>query len=116
MKLTIRKALVNDIVHSFCYCCRKKTAQWPLVIFEGQAFASILPVEFLDTLLVPYIDYALRRNKNYVIAMRQVILLATWLRNLNVAEQDYATNLMVKYYGYRNRETEWDESHFSRHD
>lgn len=98
----MRKALVNDVVHSFCYACRNNVA-WPVVILSDatHAFAaSSLPAG----LLTPFVAYAFSVQSNYILANRQVILLAGFLRTFSPTEQLYASALLERYYGYSTRE------------
>lgn len=103
--LQARKPLVNDVVFSFCYACRHCGAQeydWVYPIFGTRFRAtSGLPDKIEADTFAVFISYALSKQPNYIIAMRQVIHMATWLRNFNQLERAYALELMERYYGTR---------------
>jgi hypothetical protein len=96
-KKMLRKPLVSDLIHSFCYACRHKSI-WPFVVFGNENAAIGMGLGKTGD-LAPFITYALNVQPNYVLAMRQIVLLASRLRNLSVEEQQYAAELMEKYYG-----------------
>lgn len=92
----MRKALVNDVVHSFCYAVRTGRA-WPVVILQQRFEVSLATYPAQD--LVPFACYAYCKQRNYLLANRQIVLLSSWLRVLTAEERNYAATLMEKYYG-----------------
>lgn len=96
----MRRALVNDVVHSFCYVSRHSDTDWPCVIFSNKVPAignsGDLPED-----LTPFVSYALSKNKNYIKATRTIVLMMAWLRTFSAEEQSYAVSLLERYYGYR---------------
>lgn len=102
--MSIRKALVNDIVHSFCYAIRSNK-QWPVVIL-GNKYETTTAHSFPLQALIPFTNYAYSKQRNYILANRHIILIASWLRAFSTEEQQYAVTLMQKYYGYNISTTE----------
>jgi hypothetical protein len=97
----LRKALVSDTVRSFMYCVRTGTAFQPAVILGNrvpQHSTDYLP----DAALAPFATSAYSRTLNYLLANRQIILLASWLRSFSTEERNYAIYLHRKYYGSGN--------------
>ena len=95
----LRKALVNDIVHSFTWGCKQVSADWPLLIFGKSDLLSGKSTDFANGQLAPFASYAFTACKNYVIATRNTILLASWLRVFSEEERSYALTILGKYYG-----------------
>jgi hypothetical protein len=63
--------------------------------------------------ITPFASYAINTQANYILAMREVIFVAGWLRSFTPAEQEYAAHILRKYY-VRTRQAIADdsESHF----
>jgi len=97
----IRRPLVNDIVHSFCYASRTADTTWPVVMMDRKTPSIDSTIGELPEDLTPFIAYALSKNKNYIKATRTIVLMMAWLRTFNSDEQVYAVHLMKEYYGYR---------------
>lgn len=92
----IRKARVNDVVHSFVWHLRSQ--EWPALIFEGD-FIPPFSKEQAD--LSVFAEFAFTRQRNHVLAYRSVCLLAPWLRIFNHDELQYARHLLNTYYAAR---------------
>lgn len=91
----MRKAKVNDIVRSFVFGVRRQDS-WPFPILGRQWENAMQPIE--NQILVPFASFAYAHTANYLIANRNLILLASFLRDLSPAEQAYAASLMYKFY------------------
>lgn len=100
----LRKALVSDLVHGFCYACRThemKAASWPSAILGLQLPARMSFTEFKLPILLPFIAYAHTVQDNYWVAQVQLSHLSLWLSDFSDEETAYALYLMDKYYhGY----------------
>ena len=103
----MRRALVNDIVHSFCFICRQKkedAADWPFLLLGDQVLPAIIFHEAFDPRrLIPFVAYALANNIWSWSATNYVIRMSDLLRRLTKQEQDYAIHLMERYYGCSNQ-------------
>jgi hypothetical protein len=110
----MRKALVNEVIHSFCYGCRNLSHEsyWPAIVFGNKT-----PSKYLGAVpncnLVPFVAYAFTKQENYIIANRHVILLATWLNSFTDEEQTYALYILNKYYVNRTNSTISNQSNIS---
>ena len=91
----MRKAKVNDIVRSFVFGVRTRAA-WPFPILGHQWENAMLPIR--ASYLAPFAAFAYAMNANYLLANRQLILLASFMRDLSLEEQAYAASLMNKFY------------------
>lgn len=91
----MRKAKVNDIVRSFVYAVRTRS-DWPFPILGRNWENAMQPLRAAS--LVPFAAFAYAETRNYIVTNRQVILVASYLRDLAELEQDYAASLMIRYY------------------
>lgn len=101
----MRRALVNDLVHSFCFACRASTKQqgiaWPAVILEQKLPAIAAPHSEFDSVYLVYpAAYAFANQPNYILATRIIILYASWFRTLSIDERNYTLQLFKDYYGF----------------
>jgi hypothetical protein len=96
----MRKALVNDIIRSFAYCCRTGERNWPWPIL-----GMSLPVSGEGAVTraeqAAIIEVATWLQSNYILAMRQITLTIATFRSLSQEEKDYAIYLLRTYYGLR---------------
>lgn len=103
----MRRALVNDLVHSFCYSCRAKNDDegqsapaWPCVVLGTQVLTPVLQLTAFDPRrLIPFVAYALATHPFAWAATTNIIKISDHLRRLTKQEQDYAIYLMERYYG-----------------
>lgn len=95
----MRRAHVNDVVHSFAYSIRQNVRTWPCVILQQPIPAIDLPDYSLrDSELAPFVTYALSRSRDYLRATSAIILLVVFFRTWNTVERIYATYLLHTYY------------------
>ena len=95
----MRKSLVNDIVHSFCFAIRQhdRHCKWPMLIL-GNEHPGVSGGHIVLPSMAALTAYAYAIEPNYVIANQHLALLAIWLRVMSVDEQLYAADLLEKYY------------------
>lgn len=108
----LRKALVNDVVHSFCYVVRSKMPggdtsifDWPFMLLGRQSLTG--PVApFNPQILVPFVSYAYAKQIYTYSATCAVMIVSDYLRRFTEEERIYATQLMAKYYDVSTGQTE----------
>lgn len=93
----LRKLLVNDVVHSFCYCVRKQRRVWPHVILGIQPIDGELG-EITAADLAPFVIYANIVTWNYSYVLQHIAAVSWALRRFSLEERSYASYLMSKYY------------------
>jgi hypothetical protein len=105
---SMRKALVNDVVHSFCYAARQAPAEgsssvpWPNVLLGKHPLLTtkIVHMGYFDPRrLIPFVAYAYAANRWPWAATNNILTLSDCMRRFTVKEQDYAIYLMERYYG-----------------
>lgn len=94
--MMLRKALVNDIVHSFCYCCRTGDTTFPVVMLQRTLIDGWKAKTDFDA--EPYVIYAFKHTKDYVWVINRVARLAGFMRAFSQQERMYAQSLMERYY------------------
>lgn len=95
----MRRPKVNDVVRSFVFGVRRNlptSSEWPFPILGWQWENAMRPIK--ASVLVPFAAFAYSEQRNYIIANRQIIQLCVFLRDLAPEEQEYAAELMRRYY------------------
>lgn len=100
----MNSALVNDLVHSFCFAARTHCRDLPLVVlgYEPHRGREIWPPSKEDcTFILPFAVYAFKHATGLVEATRLLYVMSGYCRILSAAERALAHQVMEKYYGVR---------------